>query len=75
MPKNSRAGIRLRKVTYTSPTLLFLDKNSPTLQISTDQFLLSSPIGMGSTSQELPNQLVLQTGHRNAAAKSCTLNS
>ena len=27
------------------------------------------------TSQELPNQLILQTGHRNAAAKSCTLNS
>ena len=27
------------------------------------------------TSQELPNQLVLQTRHRNAAAKNCTLNS
>ena len=26
--------------------------------------------GMGPTSQELPNQLVLQTGHRNTQAKS-----
>ena len=75
MPKNSRAGIHLRKVTYTSPILLFLNKNSPTFQISTDQFLLSSPMGMGPTSQELPNQLVLQTRYRNVAAKSCTLNS
>ena len=27
------------------------------------------------TCQELPNQMVLQTRHRNAAAKNCTLNS
>ena len=27
---------------------------------------------MGPTSKELPNQLVLQTRHRNAVAKSCT---
>ena len=35
---------------------------------------LCSPIRVR-TAQELPTQLILQTRHRNAAVKSCTLNS
>ena len=37
--------------------------------MTTDQFCLSSLTGTGPTPKELPNQLVLQTGHRNAQAE------
>ena len=63
---------------YTSPTLnstfkyhLFKcnHKISPTLQTNIRSIFSSSPMGMGPSSLELPNQLILQTGHRNAEAK------
>ena len=44
-------------------------KISPTLQTNIRSILSSSPMGMGPSSLELPNQLILQTGHRNAEAK------
>ena len=42
---------------------------SPTLQTNIRSIFSSSPMGMGPSSRELPNQLILQTGHRNAEAK------
>ena len=39
-------------------------------QLLTRSILTKLTYGMGPTSQELPNQLVLQTGHRNTLAKS-----
>ena len=54
---------------YTSPTLNSTSKISPTLQTNTRSILLNSPMGKGPSSFELPIQLILQTGHRNAEAK------
>ena len=45
---------------------------SPTLQTNIRSIFSSSPMGMGPSSLELPNQLILQTGHRNAEAKTAT---
>ena len=42
---------------------------SPTLKTHIRSICSSSPMGMGPSSLELPNQLILQTGHRNAEAK------
>ena len=47
----------------------FNHKISPTLQTNIRSIFSSSPMGMGPSSLELPNQLILQTGHRNAEAK------
>ena len=44
----------------------------PTLQTNIRSIFSSSPMGMGPSSLELPNQLILQTGHRNAEAKTAT---
>ena len=74
--KSQQTGIRLRKVVSgPTPHLLQLCKeSSPTLfnqqNKEKDQFWLSSPTGKTGPTQELPNQLVLQTGHRNTLAKS-----
>ena len=57
---------------YTSPTLISINKISPTLQTNIRSIFSSSPMGMGPSSLELPNQLILQTGHRNAKAKTAT---
>ena len=54
---------------YTSPTLNSTSKISPTLQTDSRSILSSSPMGKGPSSLELPIQLILQTGHRNAEAK------
>ena len=54
---------------YTSPALNSTNKISPTLQTNIRSIFSSSPMGMGPSSLELPNQLILQTGHRNAEAK------
>ena len=54
---------------YTSPTWNSTSKISPTLQTNIRSILSSSPMGMGPSSLELPIQLILQTGHRNAEAK------
>ena len=54
---------------YTSPTLYITSKLSPTLQTDSRSILSSSPMGKGPSSLELPIQLILQTGHRNAEAK------
>ena len=42
---------------------------SPTWKTNIRSICSSSPMGMGPSSLELPNQLILQTGHRNAEAK------
>ena len=47
----------------------FNQQISPTLQTDIRSIFSSSPMGMGPSSLELPNQLILQTGHRNAEAK------
>ena len=47
----------------------FNQQISPTLQTNIRSIFSSSPMGMGPSSLELPNQLILQTGHRNAEAK------
>ena len=57
---------------YTSPTLISTNKISPTLQTNIRSIFSSSPMGMGPSSLELPNQLILQTGHRNAEAKTAS---
>ena len=55
-----------KRSTYTSPTLKFLFKKLIYfIQPRTRLILTKLTYGMGPTSQELPNQLVLQTGHRN----------
>ena len=60
-----------KRSTYTSPTLKFLFKKlTYFIQPRTRSILTKLTYGMGPTSQELPNQLVLQTGHRNTLAKS-----
>ena len=60
-----------KRTTYSSPTLKFLCKNlTYFIQPRTRSILTKLTYGMGPTSQELPNQLVLQTGHRNTQAKS-----
>ena len=60
-----------KRSTYTSPTLKFLFKKlTYFIQPRTRLILTKLTYGMGPTSQELPNQLVLQTGHRNTLAKS-----
>ena len=47
----------------------FNQQISPTLQTNIRSIFSSSPMGMGPFSLELSNQLILQTGHRNAEAK------
>ena len=47
----------------------FNQQISPTLQTNIRSIFSSSPMGMGPSSLELPNQLILQTGHRNAETK------
>ena len=47
----------------------FNQQISSTLQTNIRSIFSSSPMGMGPSSLELPNQLILQTGHRNAEAK------
>ena len=60
-----------KRSTYTSPTLKFLFKKlTYFIQPRTRSILTKLTYGMGPTSEELPNQLVLQTGHRNTLAKS-----
>ena len=60
-----------KRSTYTSPTLKFLfEKLTYFIQPRTRSILTKLTYGMGPTPQELPNQLVLQTGHRNTLAKS-----
>ena len=60
-----------KRSTYTSHTLKFLFKKfTYFIQPRTRSILTKLTYGMGPTSQELPNQLVLQTGHRNTLAKS-----
>ena len=54
---------------YTSPALNSNQQISPTLQTNIRSIFSSSPMGMGPSTLELPNQLILQTGHRNAEAK------
>ena len=55
-----------KRSTYTSPTLKFLFKKLIYfIQPRTRLILTKLTYGVGPTSQELPNQLVLQTGHRN----------
>ena len=54
---------------YTSPTLNSTSKISPSLQTNSRSILLNWPMGKGPSSLELPIQLILQTGHRNAEAK------
>ena len=55
-----------KRNTYTSPTLQFLfEKLIYFIQPRTRLILTKPTYGMGPTSQELPNHLVLQTGHRN----------
>ena len=50
----------------------FNQQISPTLKTSTRSILSSSPMGKEHSSLELPNQLILQTGQRNAEAKTAT---
>ena len=47
----------------------FNQQISPTLQTNIRSIFSNSPMGMGPSSLELPNQLILHTGHRNAEAK------
>ena len=55
-----------KRSTYTSPTFKFLFKKLIYfIQPRTRLILTKLTYGMGPTSQELPNQLVLQTRHRN----------
>ena len=76
LPKSYQTRIHLRKLTYTSPTLvIFLESSPNNLRTNRRSILTKLTYGRGPSSQELPNQLILQTGHRNAAAKNCTLNS
>ena len=59
-----------KRTTYSSPTLKFLFKKlTYFIQPKQDSILTKLTYGMGPTSQELPNQLVLQTRYRNAGAK------
>ena len=54
---------------YTSPALISTKKYHLLSQTNIRSISSSSPMGMGPSSLELPNQLILQTGHRNAEAK------
>ena len=67
--KNWRTGIRLRKVPTSHLLYLFYSKISPTLKTNRRSILIKLTSWEGPTSQELPNKLILQTGHRNAQAK------
>ena len=67
-----------KKIGQHSPSIFYIlhltcfnfnQEISPTLQTNIRSIFSSSPMWMGPSSLELPNQLILQTGHRNAEAK------
>ena len=74
LPKNSQTGIRLREVVWEpTPHLLELSKKAHLLYSTNKKrkrsILTKLTYWKIGPTQELPNQLVLQTGHRNAGAK------
>ena len=69
-PKKNRAGVPLREMIYSLSSLLyFIQKRVYFTKQKIRSILTQLTYLDRNHSQELPNQLVLQTGHRNAEAK------